>query len=220
MEEKQLNQKKFNLSKLDIAGIILVLVFLPIIIINSIIVIKGMVNPEKVPTVFGYGPLLVISDSMDIEYGDPGAFNKNDLIIIKEVDVNDLKENDIITYIGKDKKFVTHRIKRFEEIDGVTVIRTKGDFSVSEDEPVYFDQVQGIYVTRIPGMGKLVDFIQKPVGVIILLGIPILIYLAIDFFLKSKDKEKVDAKNAELEAEIARLKAEQAAKEEQSSSNN
>ena len=115
---------------------------------------------------------------------------------------------------------VTHRIKRFEEIDGVTVIRTKGDFSVSEDEPVYFDQVQGIYVTRIPGMGKLVDFIQKPVGVIILLGIPILIYLAIDFFLKSKDKEKVDAKNAELEAEIARLKAEQAAKEEQSSSNN
>ena len=62
-------------------------------------------------------------------------------------------------------------------------------------------------------------FIQKPVGVLVLMGIPVIIYLAVDSFIRNKDKKSSQAKNEELEAEIARLKAEQAKKEEETSSN-
>ena len=221
--EKQEKIKKIQLSKLDIIGIILIGLFLPIIIINATLVIKGMVNPEKVPTVFGYAPLIVISDSMDLEYskdfGNPGAFNKGDLIFIKEIDPSDLKEKDIISYLDEDDKVVSHRIIRFEEKDGVRMIITKGDYSVSEDPAVHPDRVVGIYLSRLPKLGGFAMFLQKPVGIIVLMGIPLVIYLGLDLFNKNKEKKASQAKNEELEAEIARLKAEQAKKEEENSSN-
>ena len=221
--ENQVKERNIKLSKLDIIGMVLIILFLPIIIINATLVIKGMINPEKVPTVFGYAPLIVISDSMDLEYskdyGNPGAFNKGDLIFIKEINPNDLKEEDIISYFDEDNKIVSHRIIRFEEKDGVRMIITKGDYSVSEDPAVHPDRVIGIYKTRLAKLGGLAMFIQKPVGVLVLIGIPVLIYLAVDLVNKNKEKKASQAKNEELEAEIARLKAEQAKKEEETSSN-
>ena len=182
-----------------------------------------MINPEKVPTVFGYAPLIVISDSMDLElskvYGKPGAFNKGDLIFIKEIDPSDLKENDIISYLDEDDKIVSHRIIRFEEHDGVKMIITQGDYSPNADPAVHPDRVVGIYKTRLAKLGGLAMFIQKPIGVLVLIGVPVLIYLAVDLVNKNKDKKESQAKNEELEAEIARLKAEQAKKEEETSSN-
>ena len=221
--ETQVKEKNIKLSKLDIIGIILIILFLPIIIINSTLVIKSMINPEKVPTVFGYAPLIVISDSMDLElskvYGKPGAFNKGDLIFIKEIDPSDLKENDIISYLDEDDKIVSHRIIRFEEHDGVKMIITQGDYSPNADPAVHPDRVVGIYKTRLAKLGGLAMFIQKPIGVLVLIGVPVLIYLAVDLVNKNKDKKESQAKNEELEAEIARLKAEQAKKEEETSSN-
>lgn len=211
---EELSKKSFKLTKLDIVGIVLILLFLPIIIINATLVIKGMVNPNKVPTIFGYAPLIVISDSMDLEYGDPGAFNRNDLIIVKEIDTDLLLPNDIISYMDEDNKVVTHRIKRIEYIEGEKVFITKGDFSVSEDPAVYPDKVVGVYVTRFAKLGGVANFIQKPIGVVILLGIPIIIYLGIDLFNKNKQKKASQAKNEELEAEIARLKTEAKLREE------
>lgn len=204
--EERVENKKFKLSKLDIVGIALLVIFLPIIILNATIVIKGAVKPNEVPKVFGYAPLIVISDSMDIEYGNPGAFNKNDLILIKETDPTTLEVGDIVTYMTKDQEVVTHRIIKHTTVNGEPGYITQGDFSPSEDDPITYDQVVGIYVTRIPKLGGVATFLQTPTGVIILIGIPVLIFLIIDFLNKSKEKKLSDSKNAELEAEIQRLK--------------
>ena len=208
-----------KLTKLDILGIILTVVFLPIIIINMTLVIKGMLKPEEVPMIFNRAPLIVISDSMTIDKNaGTGEFNKNDLIIIKKVDPTTLEKGDVITYKGKDGDIITHRITDLitDKVDGqeVPAFETKGDSSPGYDfYPVKYDQVIGEYQFRLPRLGGIAMFLQTPAGVIVILLIPVLIVFAVDFFIKRKQQQSSNSKNAELEAEIARLKALQAQQE-------
>lgn len=202
-----------KLTKLDILGIVLTIVFLPIIVINLTLVIKGMINPDEVPMIFNSAPLIVISDSMTIDKeAGTGAFNKNDLIIIKKVDPSNLEKGDIITYRGRDGDIITHRITDLitDSKDGekVPAFETKGDFSPGYDfYPVRYEQIIGEYQFRLPKLGGIAMFLQTPAGVIIILLIPVLIVFAVDFLIKRKQQKTSDSKNAELEAEIARLKA-------------
>lgn len=214
--ENQKNKGIKKITPLNIVGIILIIIFLPIIIINMVIVIKGAIHPEKVPMVFNTAPLVVVSDSMTIdEKRNTGAFNKNDLIIVKKVDPATLKKGDIITYMADDKEVITHRIiDVIQTDDGNTVFETKGDASPGIDiNKVRYDQVVGIYKTRIPKLGGVATFLQKPTGIIVVLGIPLLIFFGVDLILKNKEKNSANSKTAELEAELARLKSEKAQQE-------
>ncbi len=211
--EKQKSKEIKKITPLNIVGIILIIIFLPIIIINMVIVIKGAIHPEKVPMVFNTAPLVVISDSMTIDKEkNTGAFNKNDLIIVKKVDPSILKEGDIITYMAKDGEVITHRIiDVIINEDGSTVFETKGDASPGIDiNKVTYEQVVGIYKNRIPKLGGFATFLQKPTGIIIVLGVPLLIFFGVDIILKNKEKNSANSKTAELEAELARLKSERA----------
>ena len=205
-------EKQKKLSTLNIVGIILIAIFLPIIAVNLTIVIKGWTHPEEIPMVFDTAPLIVISDSMTIDKkNDTGAFNKGDLIFVKRVDPTTLKVGDIITYISNDKEgsIITHRIVSIYE-DGT--FETKGDYSPGYDrDPVKHDQVVGVYTGRIARAGDLALFFQKPAGVIVLLGVPLVAILALDFFQKRKENDKVSSEKAELEAELAKLRAEKEA---------
>jgi signal peptidase len=211
-----MKEKNKKLTNLDILGIILTVVFLPVIIINMTLVIKGMINPEEVPMIFNRAPLIVISDSMTIDKeAGTGEFNKNDLIIIKKVDPSSLEKGDVVTYKGRDGDIITHRITDLitDKKDGVEVpaFETKGDYSPGYDfYPVTYDQIVGEYLFRLPKLGGIAMFLQTPAGVIVILLIPVIIVFAVDFFIKRKQQKSSDSKNAELEAEIARLKALQA----------
>ena len=226
MEEKSVNEKqngkKFKMTPLNIVGLIMIIIFLPIIIIDAVIIIKGAVHPDELPMVFNTSPLIVVSDSMTInkdaeEEFLKGAFNKNDLIIIKKVDPETLEIGDIITYREKSSgEFITHRIiDKVISDKGNPSFVTKGDASPDRDPYVVtYDQVVGIYKTRLPGLGGVSQFVQSVPGVIIIIGVPLLIFFGVDLILKNKEKQKAANKTAELEAELARLKAEQAKQEE------
>lgn len=198
-----MNNKK--ISKQTIIGIILIAIFLPIIVVNMVIVIKGAVNPTKFPMVFGRAPLIVESDSMTIDRkARTGAFNKGDLIFIKKVNPETLKKDDIITYYSADGSIITHRIAEapfYEE--GKLTFNTKGDFNSPVVVSVPAEDVIGLYTGRIPKMGKVAMFLQTPWGVIVLLGIPLLVIFLIDFFNKRKADQGAQAKIAELEAKLA-----------------
>ena len=208
-----MKEKIKKLTKLDILGIILTVVFLPIIIINMTLVIKGMINPDEVPMIFNRAPLIVISDSMTIDKkAGTGEFNKNDLIIIKKVDPTTLEKGDVVTYQGRDGDIITHRITDLitTKVDDqeVPAFETKGDYSPGYDfYPVTYDQIIGEYQFRLPKLGGVAMFLQTPAGVIVILLIPVIIVFAVDFLIKRKQQKSSDSKNAELEAEIARLKA-------------
>ena len=181
-----MNNKK--ISKQTIIGIILIAIFLPIIVVNMVIVIKGAVNPTKFPMVFGRAPLIVESDSMTIDRkARTGAFNKGDLIFIKKVNPETLKKDDIITYYSADGSIITHRIAEapfYEE--GKLTFNTKGDFNSPVVVSVPAEDVIGLYTGRIPKMGKVAMFLQTPWGVIVLLG-----FLGYDVYKKNTTKREI-----------------------------
>ena len=66
--------------------------------------IQTKISPNKIPSIFGYKLFIVLSGSMETE------LYKGDLAIVKIVDVNSLKENDIIAFKDNNDHVVTHRI--------------------------------------------------------------------------------------------------------------
>ena len=192
-----------------ISGI--VCVFLTLILIsNLIIIVKGALYPERPPSAFGFTSMIVLSGSMS---GDaPDHIEVGDLIITKAVDTKTLKTGDVITYMENGKTTVTHRIIGINE-DGT--FRTKGDANISEDRlPVKHEEIIGKYIYRIPKLGDIAMFAQTPFGMMIFIGVPILIYLALDIAVRSrqsKKKKKADDKNKaetdKLKEELERLRA-------------
>ena len=110
--------------------------------IYNFIYIKVM--HKDLASINGYAMLEVVSGSME-----PTIY-KGDIIIINTKDKN-YKENDIITFRGKEGEFVTHRIIK---IDDKTMI-TKGDNNNSEDDPIKTSSIVGKYVTKINGGGRI-----------------------------------------------------------------
>ena len=224
LSENKQNKTKSQLTTLNIVGIILIAICLPLIILNLTFVIKASKNPDQVPMVFGGALLSIDSDSMTItknEKGDiiSGAFNKGDMIYIKEVDPNELVDGQIITYRAPDGVFVTHRIVGFTE-DGKIEVAGDGLHSVEEIEK---DWVQGLYVVRFAKLGNVAEFIRSPWGLLVMLGIPSLILFVPDFLKKKKENDQEKIKTLELQAELQKLKEEkealEKAKEAESTSN-
>lgn len=224
LSENKQNKTKTQLTTLNIVGIILIAICLPLIILNLTFVVKAAKNPDQVPMVFGGALLSIDSDSMTITKNDKGdiisgAFNKGDMIYIKEVDPNELVDGQIITFRAPDGVFVTHRIVGFTE-DGK--IEVAGDVLHSVEE-IEKDWVQGVYVARFANLGNVAEFIRSPWGLLVMLGIPSLILFVPDFLKKKKENDQEKIKTLELQAELQKLKEEkealEKAKEAESASN-
>ena len=114
---------------------------------------------------------------LDIVYGasmEP-AIDTGSLAVIRPVNPQTVSEGDIITYSrsADTSKVVTHRV--VEVIDGENglVFRTKGDANEEPDASVVAaENVVGTVWTSIPYLGYVMDFIRKPLGFILLIGIP------------------------------------------------
>ena len=70
----------------------LCVLMLPLLLMNIVLIFKSIIHPNDLPTIFGYKPLIVLSDSMY------PTIKKGDLIFTQVVDVKDLKPGDVITY--------------------------------------------------------------------------------------------------------------------------
>lgn len=99
---------------------------------------------------FKYEPIAIVSNSMS------PVFNRGDVVILRKVnsiDLNKLKEYDIIVY-SIDKQQVVHRIVNIKEEKGKLYFKTKGDANISPDlKWVNEDQVLGKYEFSIKYIG-------------------------------------------------------------------
>lgn len=212
--EQTNNTRKSNTSQkvLTVVGAVLCVIFGFMLICNIVIVIKGNVSPDRPPSVLGVTPMVVLSGSMS---GDaPDHIEAGDLIFAKPVQPEDLKIGDIITYM-EGKTVVTHRIIGINVgEDGKLLFDTKGDANNTADtDPVHQDNLVGIYTGRIPMVGDLAIFMQTPLGMIIFIGVPLVAFVGYDMIRRQKHAAKDQAKTAELEAELERLRALAAEKE-------
>jgi len=204
----KIRSKKVFFRKLSsIIGIIVCVLIAPILIMNLTIVIKSYINPNKVPDFFGIKPFVVISKSME------PTICGGDLIITKSVEPSQLKEGDIASFKEGDS-VITHRIVKLAENNGESVFITRGDANNAEDlNPVTYSHVEGIYLFKISKLGHLAMYMQTPVGMLIFVGIPLFSFIIYDIIRQRLADRKEISREAESQAEIKKLKAELAEKE-------
>lgn len=201
VNEKENIRSKKDLVKM-IVGIALCVILGFILVCNLTIIIKGSVNPDTPPSVFGITPLVVLSGSMSGE--DDGHIEIGDLVFVTKAEYSELSIGDVVTY-RDGKSFTTHRIIG---VDDEGYFTTKGDANNTADKrPLLEENLIGRVVGRIPKVGDFALFLQTPLGMVTFVGLPLLAFVLYDVIRRQLAAKKTGDKTAELEAELARLRA-------------
>ena len=133
-------------------GIVLCVVFIPLLLINVTLIVKSYTNPNDVPDFMGYKPFIVLSGSME------PSIMTGDMVFVRETDENNLQVGDVIAY-RSGGAVITHRIVEVTTEGGEKRYITQGDANDSPDQnSVKPAEVEGIYRRRIAGAGNLAMF--------------------------------------------------------------
>ena len=176
------------------------ILFIVIMTISITIVYKSYSEPDKIPAVFGWKPFIVLSGSME------DSIMPGDLILTKEIDTLELKDGDVISFRTNKYTVITHRIINIVEDEGERKYYTKGDNNDSADSNIVCnDQIEGIYRYRIPKLGNIAIYLQKPIGIIICIAVPLIIILMAqlaDFKRQQIEVKEKEKKQKELEEKM------------------
>ena len=195
--------------------IVLAVILVPIFAINLTLIIKGSIDPDVPPDVFGVAPMAVTTGSMDGDEAD--SFAEGALIFVRILDEEEkqaLQEGDIVTF-RTNGAYVTHRIVTVNTVDGAVVsVTTKGDANSANDGAILLENVVGLCTGSVAGMGSFAMFLQTPVGIVVVIGIPVLLYIAYDVTritlnnrrIKAAEAAKQAEKESEKDEEIRRLR--------------
>lgn len=136
-----------------------------------------------VPSILGIRPFSIQTESMY------PTFEPGDLIIATAPDTEELRNGDIITYwtvINGERVLNTHRITDIYDGGTHLIFATKGDNNTSADAlTVHESEVVGKFAFRIPGVGKVFDFLQTSTGFFLIIVLPVFlffIYHLVQFF--------------------------------------
>lgn len=149
--------------------------FLVFFVIDSKLSHKKGVNPM-------FGLYTIVSSSMHPN------INMYDVILIKNVDTNELKIGDVITFESTNVFFggtpITHRIVEVININNnERVFRVKGDANATYDkELVISENVLGKAILRLPNLGKIQYFLTSKKGWFCVVLLPLLIIMLYDIY--------------------------------------
>lgn len=203
MENKPHKSSIFR-KVLNIIGIIVCIFLTLIIIVNGTMIVKSYIYPDKVPDFLGYKPFIVLSGSME------PTILTGDLVLTKEIAAETIAKNDIITFkIDKDT-VVTHRVTEVVNEDGALSFLTKGDANTGSDASVVKpENLEGKYLGRVGGLGRFAMFLQTPIGMLIFVVTPLCLFIVYDVVGRRRRSKQKSTREAELEAELAYLRATQ-----------
>ena len=197
-----------------VIGIVLCVILIPILILNISLIIRSFTDPDEVPSVGGYLPLIVLTDSMypQIQSGD--------LIICHTAQPEDIQVGDVIAFFdpaGNGTSVVTHKVMELTEVGGEVAWVTQGIANNAADFlPVPADNLVGVYESRIPGLGNVVMFMQSTTGLIVCVVLPILLLVGYDI-LRRRKYEKAQRQDTDaLLKELEELRAQKAKMEQDS----
>lgn len=209
------NKQKTNIrhKALTVIGTVLCIILVPILIVNCTLIIRSYTNSEKVPSIGGYCPMIVLTDSMY------DVIESGDLIFCKSIDAKDVKEEDIISFFdpsSNTQSVVTHRVVEVTtDKNGNIAWRTKGDANNIEDQAlVPAENLVGIYTgTSISGAGDFVIFLSTTWGLVIFVALPLVLLIIYDI-IRRRTYEKIKQKDTDaLLAELEALRAEKVDKD-------
>jgi signal peptidase len=145
-------------------------------------------NTNDIPSVFGYKPLTVLTNSMKPK------ISAGDMVFVKTKKASDVKVGEIITFkvTDTDTKLVTHRVIRVTDKGFLT----KGDNNnVQDDWEVKPNDLMGEVSIIIPKAGLIAKFVSSPIGFSIFIILPLLLFTLMEVYerilriLNKKEKE-------------------------------
>ena len=197
---------------------IIIWLFVALCVVITVLAFAQVSNNYNVPSIGRTVILSVRSDSMKPE------FSLGDIIIGKKVnsaEIASLQEGDVITFSTDDldgdgyRDLNTHRITEVikDTKDNSIAFVTHGDNNPeSMTEYVTKNDVVCKYNgTRLPGMGRMLSFLQTPRGFFIAVIIPLIIFFLAELYIFIHKYRKIrygDAKEiTEEEEELIKQKA-------------
>lgn len=161
-ENPQQPKSKSSVGSIVARVVLLTLVAL-LLTYNVYVIVMRYARGVKIPTVFGYAAVSVLTGSMEPEIS-PG-----DMVVIHRQDAYSV--GDIITFYDDfTDVHVTHRIVRVEDDNYIT----QGDSpNNNAQEIVPKNTVVGKVVAILPFVGRIVEFLRSPLGllsIVIIIG--------------------------------------------------
>ncbi len=171
---------------------VLLLAILTLLLISSVYTfVRKTFYHDDMPKVFGFAKAIVVSGSMEPN------ISVDDIVVVKEE--GDYFVKDIIMfYDPATGDYVTHRIVEKEG----DIFRTWGDNNDSMDvNPVSKENIVGKVVLIVPFVGKVMGFVQQPIGfvVIIAIGVAIIFVPDLCFNRGKKGNEKEENNDSKEE---------------------
>ena len=174
-----------------------------------ILATQTLINKDKIPSIMGVEVLQVVSESMK------GTLNINDVIIAKKVEVQSLNVGDIIVF-KKDGAVITHRITNIVKRYGKLEFETKGDANNTPDKgTVKEENIEGKYICTIKYIGNILKFIKTPIGLTLVVTIPIITMLFVIMKERRATELKAIRREKRLKYDIEYEKIEKAQKQEE-----
>jgi len=128
-----------------------------------------------VPNIFGIRMFSIQTESMY-----PTLLPGDLIFDVGVKDPGELRRDDIITYwtvINGERVLNTHRIYEIYDGGGYLIFSTKGDNNTSADPlTVHESEIVGKYSFRVPGVGKVFDYLQTSTGFLIVIVIPVFLF--------------------------------------------
>lgn len=203
---------------------VLCVILIPLLAVNITLIVKGALYPDELTDVFNIAPVAI--DNTYMEGENEGCFNEGALVFIKTFDTDEerqaVKQGDVVAFRWLEDdgsvNFTVYRIlgvTRDEETGLITSVSVRAD-NVPEGEgtapvPVEIGDVVGILSGSIDHLGAFAMFLMQPLGVLLFVGVPVVIYVVVDIIRITIHNRKVrKAESDELrdkDEEIARLRA-------------
>lgn len=185
---KEKDENKVSVFSIIFTIIKLICIVLLILLIG-VLALQRFSNNAK--AIGGIRVFNVATESMVPKY------EVGDVLIVKEVPVDELKELDDVTYLGKVGTFngrvVTHQIIKIEESEEGKIFHTKGIANTAEDPTIKGDQIYGKVVYKCVVISLLTKLMNNMAAFYIVIFIPI----GVLAFLQIKDR--IDEKREEDE---------------------
>ena len=153
-----------------------------ILIYNIILIAISSENKISLINIFGYKSFIIKTNSME------PTIDINDVIITKKVQEEELKVQDIITFI-KDNEVITHRITKIDNEENIKKYTTKGDNNNIEDSfKITYDNIEGKHILTIPNLGVIVKVLENQIIFLIIL---LIILICMFFRIQNQEKKEI-----------------------------
>ena len=135
----------------------------------------GILLSVSVPLLFGYRTFIVMSGSME------PAIHTGDVVVDKRIAPEEVQVGDVVTYRDPDRqnRLITHRVRGVRTSGGKVYFVTKGDANTdSQKWSIATDGTVGVVRFRVVKLGYVLFYVNRPIGRLFMIVVPILLLSA------------------------------------------